>query len=223
MKGTKGLAYASLIAGAIISISLAQSACAAPPLRTAEIELQDPETPPSEDQAPGAKKKKKEPEILTARAYLSVDRFPAGDTCEIILLLKIADGWHINTNPPRPDFVIPTSFTLKSKFQTKLVEVKYPKGKEFKLPGLDEPLHVYEQQVALWGKLAVPLDAAGRNEQIQLEVSYQPCNDQRCLAKKTLRLNGRVRVAGVGETVKKINENLFQQFSQTSEQKSPAP
>ncbi len=89
--------------------------------------------PPKSD--PKAEKTKKT-EILAAEAHLSVDRLPAGSSCRIAMVLDIKEGWHINQNPPDPDYQMPTTFTMKTKHGSKLLNVKYPKGHKFAAPVL---------------------------------------------------------------------------------------
>ncbi len=154
-------------------------------------------------------KEKKKDEKLTARAFLSVDKLPAGRTCKIVLLVDVNAGWHINANPAKPDFLKPTTFSLKSKHGTKMTVPRYPAGKKLSIKGFDEPLLVYDKRVAIFGTLNIPQNAAGKSEEIQLHLHYQACNDSQCLRPTTLTLQGRLPVAGPGEPVKQINQNLF--------------
>jgi hypothetical protein len=152
---------------------------------------------------------KKSLEILTAEAHLNVDRLPAGASCRIAIVLNIKEGWHINQNPPANDFQMPTSFTMKTKLGSKLLNVKYPKGHKFDFPGFDEPLMVYEGQIVLFGTIEVPEEAAGKHEEFELNIKYQACSSDRCEPPRTLKLSGKVEVADVGEPVKAINDKLF--------------
>ncbi len=74
--------------------------------------------------------KKKDEELVTARVLLEYDKLPAGDICRGLILLNVKAGWHINTNPAKPDFLIPTTVSLKSKQKTEMSDVRYPKGKD---------------------------------------------------------------------------------------------
>ena len=125
------------------------------------------------------------------------------------MVLDIKEGWHINQNPPDPDYQMPTTFTMKTKHGSKLLNVKYPKGHKFSPPGAPEPIVVYEGQVTLLGTIEVPEDAAGETEEFDLLVKYQACSNDRCETPKTLTLKGKVEVAPVGEKVKAINDKLF--------------
>jgi uncharacterized protein len=146
---------------------------------------------------------------VKAKAFLSVKRLPAGGDCEIMVLLTIQPGWHINSHSVVKEWQIPTELTVSSKFGTQLARVSYPSGRLARVPGIEEPVHVYERQATIRGVLTIPREAAGRNEEFHIQVKYQACNDQECEQPKLLKLAGKVRIAGEGEPVEEANSNLF--------------
>jgi len=150
-----------------------------------------------------------EKELVQAKAYLSLDKLPAGKTCDVVLLLDIEKEWHINTNPAQPDFLIPTRFDMQFRHGSKLANVEYPPGKKMIVEGLDEPQLYYENRIAIYGTIQVPANAAGKTEEMEIVVQYQPCTKNKCLMKKTIKLSGKLPVAAPGEPVKAINRNLF--------------
>lgn len=148
-------------------------------------------------------------EIVTAKAYLSVDKLPAGKSCQIAVVLDIKPQWHINQNPSEPSYLVPTKFTMVTKHGSALGQVVYPKGQPMHVDGMDKPILVYEKQVAIRGTLNVPKDAAGKLEEFELVVNYQACNDKECKAPTKLKLSGKVPVAAAGEPIKSVNKNVF--------------
>ncbi len=148
--------------------------------------------------------------LVAAKAYLSVDKLPAGKTCRVAIVLTIEDGWHINANPAKPDFMVPTTFTVKSNQQVTLSQVKYPAGHAFTVEGFDEPLQVYEKQAIIRGTLTIPAAAAGKAEELELNVKYQACNDKTCIRPTTVSLKGSFQIAKPGEPVKQVNQKWFQ-------------
>jgi hypothetical protein len=146
---------------------------------------------------------------VKAKAFLSVKKLPAGSDCEIIVLLTIQPGWHINSHSVVKEWQIPTELTVSSKYGTQLARVSYPKGRLARVPGSEEPVPVYERQATIRAVLTVPREAAGQNEEFRIHVKYQACNDQECEQPKVLKLAGKVHVAGDGEPVEEANSNLF--------------
>jgi len=148
-------------------------------------------------------------ELVRARAYFSVDKLPAGATCEVIVLLNVQKGWHVNANPAQPDFLIPTTFTMTGKHKSKLTNVRYPKGHDLTIPGFDEPLKVYEKVVPIRATIEVPKNIRSSVEELELQIRYQACNDERCLRPTQVVMTGKLPVARAGEPVKRINDKLF--------------
>lgn len=151
----------------------------------------------------------KKPEHVHAKAFLSVDKLPAGSACQLVVILEIAKGWHINANPPTEEFQIPTKITWKSKNGLELIDVKYPKGSGFKFDGADDEVLVYEGEVQVRGTLTIPKDAAGLTEEMEITINYQACNEKGCLPPKSVKLTGKLPIAKPGEVVKPINASLF--------------
>jgi uncharacterized protein YyaL (SSP411 family) len=151
----------------------------------------------------------KKDERVRAQAFLSVDKLPAGSSCQMIVVLNIAKGWHVNANPPNPDYLKPVKISWKSKHKVELVEVKYPKGAPFRFKGSDEDAMVYEGEVQIRSLVQIPKEAAGQTEDMEITINYQACNDDGCEAPKTIKLTGKLPIARQGEVIKSINGKLF--------------
>jgi uncharacterized protein len=163
---------------------------------------------PAESVPPAVKK----PAVVKARAYLPVDRLPAGETVELVIMLDIQKGWHISANPPQPEEMLATTVTLTGKLGSTFEKVQYPKGVDLEIDGFDEPVSSYEGQVKIKASVKVPADAAEKLETLDLVIKYQPCTEGRCLAPATAKLQAKLRVAPPGEKPQPVPENrpLFQ-------------
>jgi DsbC/DsbD-like thiol-disulfide interchange protein len=155
-----------------------------------------------------AEPRRKRDEPVKPEVHLSVDRLPAGRTCQILIRLTVQPGWHVNANPASAD-TKPTEVALKSTAGTRLTAIKYPKGKLSRPSYADEPVSVYEGRVDIFGVLAVPESAGGKTDDIEIAITYQACNDTECLLPKTQKLVAKLPVAAPGEAVKAINQKLF--------------
>ncbi len=156
------------------------------------------------------KDKKKSSKPVQARAFLSVDKLPAGRQARVAIYCKIRKDWHINANVPKPDYLSPTKFTAKSKYGTRLTKVTYPKYVKKKMPGETEPFHLYEGTIVIYGVLDVPASAIGKTEELQLLLEYQSCNDVTgvCLRPDKIVLGGKLPVVDPAD-VKQINKEKF--------------
>jgi uncharacterized protein YyaL (SSP411 family) len=164
-----------------------------------------------EDSSKSSKKPQAKPEVVTAQAYLSVDKLPPGKTCKLLVQLQIIEGWHIHANPPGdPDLDQETDIELEeSELGIELTKLRYPKGKSVpRAPG-EKPQSLYMGKVKVVGELEVPENAAGGEGELIVTVRFQACDDAKCLAPKKLKLKLPVKIAKPNEPVKAINEALF--------------
>ena len=209
-RGLTNLALASI--ELLEAEGAAKGATATPANEVIQTAGTDEKTVPNEPLVVLADQKEDRPkkdELVLARAYLSKNKLPAGGTCQIVVLLDVKEGWHINQNPPVPTHLIPTKITFKSKLGVKMSDPVYPEGHGFKFAGEDMEAMVYEGEVAIRGTLTVPEKAAGQSDEMEISITYQACNDSGCRPPKTIKLTGKLGVANTGESVKSINARLF--------------
>ena len=168
-------------------------------------------------------KKKKKPELVTAKIFLSGDKLTTVGRTRVAFALSIKSGWHINTNPSKPAFLVPTGVKIKSKLGTKLTNVRFPKGHAIQIPNIDEDVMVLEGMVKIFGELEVPESAISKKESLDIEIRYQACNDQQCMRPKTIKLSGQITVAAPGESIRAINRKHFQRKSVPSREANSKP
>jgi thiol:disulfide interchange protein DsbD len=104
----------------------------------------------------------------------------AGDDVTGTVTARVAAGWHVNSNKPLDDFVIPTVLTLDGAAN---VKTTYPAHvlKTFAFTGGGK-LAVYE------GTIEIPFTAklSPGAKSIKASLRYQACNDHLCLPPKTI-------------------------------------
>jgi uncharacterized protein YyaL (SSP411 family) len=107
---------------------------------------------------------------------------------EVIVTLKVDDGYHINANPASFDYLIPTSVAFDRLQPSK---VDYPSPVRFKSAFAPDGLDVYEGGVALIATF--PKGSLEGNKDIQGAATAQACNSQICLppSKLSVSLSGR--------------------------------
>jgi len=148
-------------------------------------------------------------EVVSSRVYLAHDKLVAGKKSRFAVVIDVDKGWHINANPAKPDFLVPTALAVKSKLGTDLAGVKYPEGKGLMIGGLGEPIMSYSGRVVIFGDLEVPASAAGKEETVAIAVRYQACDDSQCLRPDIKTLTGKIPVAASRDGVKPVNDWLF--------------
>jgi uncharacterized protein YyaL (SSP411 family) len=151
------------------------------------------------------------------KVYLAQTAPAAGTATPVAFHFQIEEGWHLNANPPRPDYVIPTEISLAPAPGVKLDAVAYPAGIDFQVEGFDEPLSVYEHELLVRGALTVAPDLAGREVDLRFVVTYQSCNDMTCTRPMTVELPVKLRIAAAAEVTRPINTRLFPVATEATE------
>ena len=124
------------------------------------------------------------PQLFTAKA---------GTTVEAKLMVRLAPGYHVQSNMPSDPYYIPLRLTWKPG-TLEAAEVVYPKPKMEKYSFADTPLSVFSGNFELVAKFKVPANAPSGAANVAGTLRYQACNDSMCLAPKNVDVSLRVAV-----------------------------
>jgi uncharacterized protein YyaL (SSP411 family) len=146
------------------------------------------------DGQPPAKKKGTDPIAKLAVEPAVLDVRP-GQAVRFRVTVELLDHWHINANPASPDYLKPTTIRLMGRGALEELVVKYPPGQRLAVGGVDEPAMVYTGKVSFDVSAKVSASAAVGEAEATLELGYQACDDQRCLApaKRPMKIPLRIR------------------------------
>src|ERR1700691_1675585 len=88
--------------------------------------------------------------IVKPTTYVSLDKVPRGQTFEAAVVVEITKGFHMNSNKPSEDYLIPTPITPHPPDGIRVVDTIYPEGqpKTFTFSP-KKPLSVYTDTVTL--------------------------------------------------------------------------
>lgn len=111
-----------------------------------------------------------------------------GQTLAVPLELQLRNGYHMNTNAPLDEYLIPLKLTWDPSPLT-LQDIKYPPGKTEKYEFSDKPLAVYTSDVVVQSHFAVPASAPAGTLTLKGKLRYQACTDKVCLAPKTINVS----------------------------------
>ena len=128
-------------------------------------------TPEQAAAAPGAD---------AVRASVSEVKLAAGGSGEAVVRLNIADGFHVNSNAPGDKFVIPTRLEAAPAAGIKAGAARYPEGVRKKFPFSEQPLSVYEGEVAIRLPLSAEAGASKGRHTVSADLTVQPCDDREC-------------------------------------------
>jgi len=104
-----------------------------------------------------------------------------GESFTVTVQLRLATGWHVNSNAPQNEYAIPLSFNAIDENIT--LEPLWPEGVPMISAG--ETVHVFS------GSVLIPI-VVKTNELVQgpikLMITWQSCNEDTCLEQKTVRV-----------------------------------
>jgi len=153
---------------------------------------------------------------VTVEAYSSKINIAGGEEFEVAIHLSINEEWHINSNAPLQDGLIPTEVNLEeSPFS--LERIEYPDGELLSFAfSPDERLSVYGGD--LWINLMIKADAeAGEGEvMVPLSVRSQACNDRLCLAPETQDISFTMTIDHADQTTALRHKSIFDAFGLSS-------
>jgi uncharacterized protein YyaL (SSP411 family) len=149
------------------------------------------------------------PQYVATAVYLDRDLLIPGEAARVAIVIDVVDTWHINANPPRPEFVKPTEWLVPEGSMFALDNVAYPEGEDLMIEGFDQPVEVYEGQVVLIGEITPSVDLTAGGTELALELRYQACNDRECTRPLKLTLSGNVVIGDGSVSPTAINQAIF--------------
>lgn len=143
------------------------------------------------------------------KTYPSLDKLYAGSENKVVLKVDIEEKWHINSNSPYEDFLIPTALTLADNKGFSLTKVVYPKAKDYKFSFSDKPLSVWAEEIFIGAVLKVNDDVKPGIYNLVFTLDYQACNDMSCLAPTSTTDTLKIEVADKKAVVNQINQDVL--------------
>ncbi|HVO61688.1 MAG TPA: protein-disulfide reductase DsbD domain-containing protein [Terriglobales bacterium] len=130
----------------------------------------------------------------------------AGTPGQIELRFHVAPSFHINSNTPKSEFLIPTVLKLNAPTDIVIGRVTYPKGQELSFPfAPEEKLSVYSGTFNV-GVVVRPMhDVVPIKYMIRGNLRYQACDKAACYPPKNLPVQFEVKVAKPVPTAHKGN------------------
>jgi hypothetical protein len=124
-------------------------------------------------------------------APVSTVTAPQAKQTVVPLNFRVASGFHINSNTPKSEFLIPTALKMDVPTDIVLGKIEYPEGKDLVFPfSPDEKLNVYSGDFTV--NLSVhPLSSVNPGKYV---MRYQACDNAQCFPPKTLPVSFEVKV-----------------------------
>lgn len=148
-------------------------------------------------------------EIVKIKAYQSFDKtHPAGEF-KIAVEVDVEETWHINSQNPKDEFLIPTTVMIDDTVNFNLLKIAYPEAHDIKLGFSDTPLSVWEGKVYFGALVKAADNLSPGKYPLVVTVEYQACNDQSCLAPTLVADTLQIQIADRKDVVNRINQEVF--------------
>jgi suppressor for copper-sensitivity B len=136
-----------------------------------------------------------------ASFVLHADRtaYEAASPARLAALVSIEKDWHVNSNKPTFDFLIPTVLTLALPEGWAPGQIRYPPAEMQRFAFADQPLAVYDGDVVIVADLEVPAGTAAGTYPVRGSLRYQACDDSQCLPPVTTEAELQLTVGPGGE------------------------
>ncbi len=151
-------------------------------------------------------------DLVKIKTYQSFDKVYAGTEFKLAVQVEVAEGWHINSDKPYDEYLIPTSLSILENPNFKLTKVAYPKPHDFKFSFSESPLSVWEGQVYFGALVEVDSNASPGVYSLIVELEYQACNDMSCQAPTSVKDTINIEVADKTSPVNTINDEIFKEI-----------
>jgi len=145
-----------------------------------------------------------------------------GEQASLAAVMDIERGWHTNSNQPTFEYLIPTKIEIALPAGWPGASIDYPRGEMKTFAFADQPISVYEEEVALIATFIIPDSQTEGVVPVELKLTYQACDDRSCLPPVT---TARTFDLTIGPGGQPTHQEIFQireaESSPPSSQKPP--
>lgn len=138
----------------------------------------------SEHRAPSVK--------LEAAPVTNITRGKAGN---VTLHFQVENGYHVNSNTPSAEFLIPTALRLTAPTDIVIGKITYPKGQEMSFDfAPDEKLSVYNGGFDIGVVVRPLMGVVAARYAVHGQLKYQACDKAACYPPKQLPVDFGIQV-----------------------------
>lgn len=133
------------------------------------------------------------PLLAQSGGYLSVGQLAKaagrrGSSVEVRIPVTVQPGYHVNSNTPSEEYLIPLKLTWKATGALQAGAVVYPKPSLEKYQFTDKPLSVFTGKFDLAAHFKIPAQAPVGPGAASGQLRYQACSDRACFPPKTIEI-----------------------------------
>ncbi len=151
-------------------------------------------------------------------AFSSFDNVYQGSEVKLAFKVTIAEEWHVNSNDPGDEFLIPTAIEIADNPNFELVSIIYPEAEKKNLSFQEEPLELYEGTIYIGAVLKVKDGVEPGEYSVSYSFTYQACKEQ-CMPPETIDGEIKINIVNSQTPVNQINSEVFSNIKFTATEK----
>lgn len=161
---------------------------------------------------------KLDPQLVAIKLYKNLDKTHRNSQLLIAIEVKIDAGWHINSDAPNDEFLVPATVDLTSEENFELSLVRFPDPILLRLSFSEEPVSVFEGKFVIGAIIEIPDGIDLGEHKISVEFNYQACDDQTCQPPQTIEAELTIPVVDDLSPLNEINKEIFAELTLTKKQ-----
>ena len=150
-----------------------------------------------------------QPPTVTIQSVVETSGVHPATTARVGLEVTLDPGFHVNSNTPLDEFLIPTVLTLAPPEGFVLEGVAFPDAIHLEQEGAESPLAVFEEQFRMGAQFLVDGSLAPGDYVIPGTLRYQACNDLMCFNPTSADIQFDLTVVPPTQTLNMVRPDLF--------------
>ncbi len=147
-------------------------------------------------------------DLVKIKTYKSFDKIYPGGEIKLAVKAKIDSSWHINSNKPYDEYLIPTKLTIENK-DFNIEQTLYPKAHDLKLSFSDKPLSVWQNEILIASLVKANKNLSPGTYPVFVTLNYQGCNNATCLPPTSVEDTVQIEVASNKSAISEINQRYL--------------
>jgi hypothetical protein len=121
-----------------------------------------------------------------------------GGSATVQLDFRVGSEFHINSNQPKSELLIPTVLKLSAGAPLSVSGLKYPAGQEVEFPfAAGEKLSVYSGDFSITAVIKAPAKSTNGEFPVTGELRFQACDRSACYPPRSIPVNFNVTVGSL--------------------------
>jgi thiol:disulfide interchange protein DsbD len=135
---------------------------------------------------------------------------PAGTSAQFAVLLNLEQGWKVNSDQPRQDFLIGTQLSVSNSDQLTATGFQYPNPKTYNFEFSPVPVDVFEGEAPIVFTVFASESIEPGSYELNGTLRIQACDNEVCLAPSNLDITIPVEVSAAGTGFQPLNTEFFE-------------